>query len=132
MLPNITVVEVLIILLNLPLLKKKRIRPVRVLQQRFFYALIGSYFNWRKTSLPLAQITLKNKALGCFEGAIDWKTCLSLRYNPAPVWNLFVDLWAFSAVLCCHFIGMTMVKLGKGEENTPVDFINKRRAALER
>ncbi|KAM7426884.1 sorting nexin-2 [Porites harrisoni] len=29
-------------------------------------------------------------------------------------------------------VGMTMVKLGKGEENTPVDFINKRRAALER
>ena len=25
-----------------------------------------------------------------------------------------------------------MVKLGKGEENNPVDFINKRRAALER
>ena len=25
-----------------------------------------------------------------------------------------------------------MVKLGKGEESTPVDFINKRRAALER
>ena len=30
------------------------------------------------------------------------------------------------------FTGMTMVKLGKGEENNPVDFINKRRAALER
>ena len=30
------------------------------------------------------------------------------------------------------FVGMTMVKLGKGEESTPVDFINKRRAALER
>lgn len=29
-------------------------------------------------------------------------------------------------------VGMTMVKLGKGEENNPVDFINKRRAALER
>ena len=29
-------------------------------------------------------------------------------------------------------VGMTMVKLGKGEESTPVDFINKRRAALER
>ena len=25
-----------------------------------------------------------------------------------------------------------MVKFGKGEENTPVDFISKRRAALER
>jgi len=31
-----------------------------------------------------------------------------------------------------YFTGMTMVKLGKGEENNPVDFINKRRAALER
>ena len=27
---------------------------------------------------------------------------------------------------------MTMVKLGKSEESTPVEFINKRRAALER
>lgn len=98
----------------------------------FFLALSGSYFNQLKKSLPLTQITLKNKAWGCFEGAIDWKTCLSLRYNPAPVWNLLIDFWAYSAVLCCYIIGMTMVKLGKGEENTPVDFINKRRAALER
>ena len=29
-------------------------------------------------------------------------------------------------------LGMTMVKFGKGEENSPVDFIAKRRAALER
>ncbi|KAK2555411.1 Sorting nexin-2 [Acropora cervicornis] len=29
-------------------------------------------------------------------------------------------------------VGMTMVKFGKGEENSPVDFIAKRRAALER
>ncbi|KAJ7388955.1 sorting nexin-2 [Desmophyllum pertusum] len=29
-------------------------------------------------------------------------------------------------------VGMTKVKLGKGEDNNPVDFINKRRAALER
>ena len=98
----------------------------------FFLALSGSYFNQLKKSLPLTQITLKNKAWGCFEGAIDWKTCLSLHYNPAPVWNLLIDFWAYSAVLCCYIIGMTMVKLGKGEENTPVDFINKRRAALER
>ena len=31
-----------------------------------------------------------------------------------------------------YFTGMTMVKFGKGEENNPVDFIAKRRAALER
>ena len=58
---------------------------------------------------------------------------LQYLFSVLQTWQYFVIVWGFfSSVVSFGVLGMTMVKFGKGEENSPVDFIAKRRAALER
>jgi len=71
---------------------------------------------WCVSFLTLVLATVQELLVQCFTKLLIF--CYSLRV-PYSV-GLF------------GVLGMTMVKFGKGEENSPVDFIATRRAALER